>query len=123
MEANDDSLGLEPQKMPYGKVMGIVESRDQFQVISAALIRLDGVHDVEALEGPAGIEILEPVCERFYGDIESRMIHRYLEAVKNGEIVVAASVEPKIAEEVAETVKAGGASEIAHFGNWVVTNY
>ena len=86
-----------------------------------------GVREVEVLDRAVGIKVLDSeqdaVANCFLGDMEAEMVHRYLEAVKNGLIVFAAVVEPETADQAAETAKARGASEVVYFGNWVITNY
>ena len=57
------------------------------------------------------------------GDMEAEMVQRYLEAVEGGLIVFAAVVEPEAANHAATTAKGRGASEVVHFGDWVITNY
>ena len=126
MKTVNESATLEPEKTPYGKVIGIVENRDQLQAVSGALSKL-GVNDVEVLEGAAGIKLLDReqdgASHYFLGDMEAEMVQRYLDAVKNGLIVFAAVVEPETADQAATTAKGRGASEVVHFGNWVITNY
>ena len=51
------------------------------------------------------------------------MVQRYLTAVKSGQIVFAAKVESDSVEQAAASIKALGATEIVHFGDWVITNY
>lgn len=126
MKTEDGPFAVEPEKSPYGKVIGIVNNRDQLQAVSEALSKL-GVNEVEVLDGAVGIKLLDgkedAVSHCFLGDMESEMVQRYLEAVKGGLIVFAAVAEPEAADQAAETAKARGASEVVHFGNWVITNY
>ena len=126
MKTENELPDLKLEKSPFGKVIGIVESRDQLQAVTAALSAL-GVQDIEVLDGAAGIKNLnseqDAVANCFLGDMEADMVHRYLEAVKHGQIVFAAVVEPEVADEAAEAVKAQGATELAHFGTWMITNY
>ena len=126
MKTEDESAVVEPEKTPYGKVIGIVENRDQLQAVSEALSK-QGVQEFEVLAGAEGIKVLESeqdaVANCFLGDMEAEMVHRYLDAVKNGRIVFAAVVEPETANQVAETAKARGATEVVHFGTWMITNY
>ncbi len=126
MKTEDGSISVEPEKTAYGKVIGVVKTGDQLQAVTAALLKL-GVHEVEVLGGAAGTELLDgeqdAFANCFMGDMEAEMVHRYLEAVKNGLIVFAAVVEPETADEAAETAKSQGATEIVHFGHWVITNY
>ena len=126
MKTDVGSVAVEPEKSPYGKVIGIVQNREQLQAVSEALSKL-GVQDVDVLEGAAGIKLLDKeqdgVAQCYLGDMEAEMVQRYLDAVKNGLIVFAAVVEPEIANHAATTAKERGASEVVHFGNWVITNY
>lgn len=126
MKTDNDSAILEPEKTPYGKVIGIVGNHDQLQAVFEALSKL-GVNDVEVLEGAAGIKLLDKeqdvASQYFLGDMEAEMVQRYFDAVKTGLIVFAAVVEPPMADQAAATAKAQGASEVVHFGNWVITNY
>jgi len=126
METNVGSTELQPETTPYGKVMGIVESRDQLRKITEALSAL-GVREVEVLNGVTGLKLLEgeqdAVSQCFLGDMEAEMVERYLKAAKAGRLVFAAAVQPEAADQAAEAVKTLGASEVVHFGNWVITNY
>ena len=126
MTTLEEPIGIEPEKTPFGKVIGIVENRDQLRAVAEALSKL-GVPEVEVLDGATGIKLLDgeqdAFANCFMGDMEAEMVHRYLDAVKHGRIVFAAAVEPETADQAAETAKARGATEVVHFGNWVITNY
>ena len=93
MKTESGSTGLKPEKTPYGKVIGVVENRDQLQAVSEALSKL-GVQDVAVLDGAAGVQLLDreqdDAAHCFLGDMEEEMVHRYLDAVKQGAIVFAA---------------------------------
>ena len=126
MKTDNGTAILEPEKTPYGKVIGVVNNRDQLQSVSEALSKL-GVNDVEVLDGAVGVKILDgeqdAASQCFLGDMEAEMVQRYLDAVKSGLIVFAAVVEPETADQAAAAAKAQGASEVVHFGNWAITNY
>ena len=126
MTAVDESEIAPPQVTPFGKVIGIVANREMLQAVSEALIQL-GVPEVEVLNGALGVEILEDdkvaVANYFFGDMEAVMVQRYLTAVKNGQTVFAAKVESESVEQAAASIKALGATDIVHFGDWVITNY
>ena len=113
MRTDVGSVAVEPEKSPYGKVIGIVKSRDQLQAVTQALSKL-GVQDIEVLEGAAGIKLLDKeqagAAQYFLGDMEAEMVQRYLEAVKGGLIVFAAVVESETANHAATTAKERGAS-------------
>ena len=126
MSAVDESLGIAPKMTPFGKVIGIAANREMLQSVSDALIQL-GVPEVEVLNGSLGVETLEDekvaVSNYFFGDMEAVMVQRYLMAVKSGQIVFAAKIESNSVEQAAASLKALGATEIVHFGDWVITNY
>jgi precorrin-6B methylase 2 len=110
----------------YGKLVGIVKQQEQVQLISEALSLL-GVIKFEVLDGQAGMERLvnwrDTVTAYFFGDMEQEMVERYLDAVQNGLIVFAATVEHQTADQAGMTARELGATDVAHFGNAVVTNY
>ena len=126
MSAVDELLIAPPQMTPFGKVIGIVETREKLRAVSEALTQF-GVDEVEVLNGALGVKTLEDdkvaVSNFFFGDMEAVMVQRYLTAVKNGLIVFAAKVESEFVEQAAASIKTLGATEIVHFGDWVITNY
>ena len=126
MDTEKESVGVTLQKTPYGRLIGIVENPERFRAVSEGLKQL-GVRDIDRLDGASGVETLEDdkkaVSHFFFGDMEGEMVKRYLAAVKNGHSVFAAVVEPKSVEQAAAIVKALGATEIIHFGEWIITNY
>ena len=83
--------------------------------------------EIEVLDGAAGIRFLDgeqdAVSQCFLGDMEAKMVQRYIAAVNKGQIVFAAIVEPEQADQAAEIAKTHGALEVVYFGNWVITNY
>src|SRR6202035_5222639 len=99
MKTLDRSAGLKPEKAPYGKVIGVVENRDELLAVSEALSEL-GVQEVEGLDGAVGLKLLaseqDAVSQCSLGDMEAEMVQRYLDAVKKGLIVFAAVVEPEL---------------------------
>jgi precorrin-6B methylase 2 len=126
METEVGTVVVEPEKSPYGKVIGVVTNHDQLHEVTQALATL-GVQEIEVLEGAAGINVLNEEqgdpSQYFLGDMEVDVIQRYLEAVKGGQIVFAAVVDAESANHAAATASECGASDVVHFGNWVITNY
>lgn len=126
MDTAARTVGLSSEKTPYGKVIGVVTDRREFQAISEAFSKL-GLDQIETWEGARGVEEIEgwkeTVAHTFLGDVESEIVTRYLMAVNRGWIVFAVSVDPALARQVAEAAKAQGASEIVDFGTLVITNY
>jgi hypothetical protein len=125
MESVPGGAASNPDWSPQGKVIGIV-TRDQLQAVREKLAQL-GPHEFQVLEGPAGIEQIDnwtsAVSQTFLGDMESEMVHRFSHAIHNGQIVFAAVFETATADEAAIAAKSLGATEVVHFGAWVVTNF
>ena len=126
MNAAESTTISLPFSTPFGKVFGIVENQEMFQAVSAAWKTL-GVSDLENLNGPLGTAKLETekkdVIGCMFGDMELVTIQRYLTAVKDGQIVFAASVESNQVESAAEVAKSLGASDLVHFGSLVIRSY
>lgn len=126
METEIETAQVASESTLYGKVLGVIERRDQVQPLCAELSTL-GVREIEVLEGENGIKRMESsldaVSRFFFGDMESEMVQGYLDAVKNGMIVFVALVVPEMADQAAATAKGRGALNVVHFGNSVVTNY
>ncbi len=115
-----------PEKVPYGKVVGIVRDRDQLNVIFTALSTL-GSHETEVMGGSVGVSMLDKeeddVSRCFLGDTEKDLVHRYVNAARRGLLVFTVAVEPGEADQVARTAKSLGAMDVAYFGTWAITNY
>lgn len=127
MDTIHRSVSIKPEQSPYGKVIGVVENREQLQAIHEALKKV-GVEKFEVFEGAAGVKLLDSEetdvshgCS--WGEVEAKTVQRYLDAVKHGQIVFAATVASAVADNASEIAKARGASEIVHFGHWVITGY
>ena len=75
MTTDNGITSVESMKSPIGKVIGVVETRAQFQAVSEALAKL-GVQEVEVLEGANGINHLEDdqaaVAQCILGDMEAK---------------------------------------------------
>ena len=117
---------LAPESELYGKIIGVIQSRKQVETLCESLDAI-GIREVEILDGPTGVTQVAKwkgsVSQYFMGDIEDKMLRSYLNAVTNNLIVFAAVVESDNANDVAETAKTKGATEVTHFGHSVITNY
>jgi hypothetical protein len=126
MNNDNGTMKQDPERGLYGKLIGVVRYRSQLKPLCESLSTL-GISDVTILDGPSGTQKLEAwketVSQYFFGDMEGEMLGRYLDAVRNELIVFAAETEPEHADEAAEIATTHGASEVAHFGNSVITNY
>ena len=125
---NNDTATIKqkPDRALYGKVTGVVKYRYQLKSLCKSLAIL-GVREVEVLSGPSGMQRLETwketVSPYFFGDMEGKMLQRYLDAIADHHIVFAAVVVPEFAEKSARIANIQGAFEVMHFGNSAVTNY
>ena len=121
-----ETTELAPERDLYGKLVGVVQSREQLKTLCESLAVL-GIEVVEAFDDLTGIAQLEKwkesVSQYLFGDTEGKTLQRYLDAVKNENIVFTAVVKSSAANNAAETAKSHAATDVTHFGNAVVTNY
>ncbi len=126
MNNENETSGQEPHTGLYGKVVGAVRNSDQLESLVESFEKL-GVTEVEVLQGVSGTEQLEAWKESFsqyfFGDMELKMLQRYLDAIAADFIVFLAVVEFDQADATAETAKAHEAIDVVYFGNSAVTNY
>jgi precorrin-6B methylase 2 len=111
------------------RVTGFVETRAQLDALAKSLETV-GLRQIDVMAGEGGEAYLDhkehssvALVSFIFGDAETETLPRYLEAVKQGYFVFAASVERENAAVVAETAKAVGAKDVVHFGRWVNRNY
>ncbi len=116
----------QPERALYGRVLGILEDRDQLKSLSASITDVAPT-EVEVLDGSAGIARLEEwkdeTSQYFFGDMEGDMLQRYLDAAKGDLTVFSIVVDSDAASDVAQKCKANGAVQITHFGNSAITDY
>ena len=126
MKNDTETIRQKPDRMLYGKVIGVIKSRHQLKSLCDSLTLL-GIREVEVINGRNGTKRLETwkeaASQYFFGDMESEMLQRYLDAVADDLIVFAAVVVPILANKTAEVAKLKGAFDVVHLGNSVVTNY
>lgn len=126
MDTIHRSISAKPEQSPYGKLIGVVQNHDQLRVIHEALKKI-GLEKFEVFEGVPGVKLLDSeeadISHCSWGEVEAKTVQQYLDAVKNGQIVFAATVESATADKASEIAKARGATEIVHFGHLVITGY
>ena len=108
-------------RYPTGKVLGIVDTRADFDR-SVSALRDAGFDKIEALVGEEGVALLERVGTFFFSDMEERVINRHIEELKAGHVIVAITAAPQ--ERVADAVRVAsqnGARRLVHFGPLTVT--
>ena len=68
-------------KYPTGRVLGIVDTRADFDRLVAALQR-SGFDKIEAICGDEGVNLLERVGGFFFSDMEPRVLERHVNELK-----------------------------------------
>lgn len=106
--------------VPTGKVLGVVDTREQFDVLMGAL-RTAGFDKVEALCGEEGVSLLERVDNFFFSDMEDRVLKRHIEEMKAGHIIVAIQAPGDRVDEAVSVASQNGARRLVHFGQWQIT--
>jgi len=106
--------------VPTGKVLGIVDTRDEFDRLVRAL-NTAGFDKVEALCGEEGVSLLERVDSFFFSDMEDRVLARHIDELKAGHIIVTIQAPTDRVEEAANIASQNGARRLVHFGQWQIT--
>jgi hypothetical protein len=106
--------------VPTGKVLGIVDTREQFDVLADAL-GAAGFDKVEALCGGEGVALLERVENFFFSDMEGRVLNWHIDELKAGHIVIAIRAPNDRVDKAVETASQNGARRLVHFGQWRIT--
>ena len=107
---------------PTGKVLGIVDTRAEFEVLVRALAKA-GFDKVEALFGEDGISLLERVNNFFFSDMEERVLNRHIDELKAGHFIVSVQAPSERVDEVISVASQNGARRLVHFSPWRVTWY
>ncbi len=107
-------------RYPTGKLLGIVDSRAQFDELVPAL-RTAGFDKIEALVGAEGVALLERVGTFFFSDMEERVINRHIEELKAGHVIVAIDAPHGRVDEAVRVASQHGARQLVHFGPLTVT--
>jgi hypothetical protein len=104
---------------PSGKILGIVDSRAQFDDLATALSSAG--FTAEALCGEDGVQLLERIDQFFFSDLEDRVLRRHLEELKAGHIIIAIKAASERRDEAVRVATENGARGLVHFGHFVVT--
>jgi phosphoribosylaminoimidazole-succinocarboxamide synthase len=107
---------------PSGKVLGIVDTREQFDEVVAALKRA-GFDGITALHGEDGVQLLERVNNFFFTKLEEKVLQRHIQELKEGRFIIAVETTSSQVKEVANIAAEHGARRLIHFGflsiNWL----
>ncbi len=106
--------------VPTGKVLGIVDTREEFDALIRAL-KTAGFDKVEALFGEEGVSLLERVDTFFFSDMEDRVLARHIDELKAGHIIVTIQAQADRVDELLEDASQNGARRLVHFGQWQIT--
>jgi hypothetical protein len=106
--------------VPVGKVLGIVDTRAEFDDVVQAL-RSAGFDTITAISGEEGVQLLERVSTFFFSDLESRVLNRHIEELKAGHIVIGIETPSDRVEEAVSIAEQHGARRLVHFGLLAIT--
>jgi hypothetical protein len=106
--------------VPTGKVLGIVDTRGDFDALVQALTKA-GFDKVQALFGEEGVSLLERVDGFFFSDMEDRVLQRHIQELKAGRFIVAIGTAGDRVDEVVSVASQNGARRLVHFGPWRIT--
>jgi hypothetical protein len=126
METDGGNDSETPPSTPNGKIFGVLKDHHELEELTSSLAAV-GVHEIEIFEGNPGISRLrtweEQFSNYFLADRETGLLTEYREAVASNFIVFTAVVDSSQEIEAAATAKACGATQVACFGDSVVTSY
>ena len=106
--------------VPTGKVIGIVDTREEFDVLIRAL-KSAGFDKVEALCGEEGVSLLERVDTFFFSDMEDRVLKRHIEELQAGHIIVTIQTSADRVDEAVSVASQNGARRLVNFGQRTIT--
>ncbi|MCE9552590.1 MAG: hypothetical protein K8T91_04325 [Planctomycetes bacterium] len=104
---------------PTGKVLGIVDSRAEFDTLAQALTSAG--FKAEALCGEEGVALLERVDQFFFSDMEERVLLRHIEELKAGHIIIFIEATSDRRDEAVRVATQNGARRLVHFGHLAIT--
>jgi hypothetical protein len=106
--------------MPTGKVLGIVNTRAEFEAVAQAL-RSAGFNKITTLCGEEGVQLLERVGTFFFSDAEERVLNRHIDELKADHIVIGIETPSDRVDEAVGIATQHGARRLVHFGLMTVT--
>lgn len=106
--------------VPTGKVLGIVDTRDEFDGLIRALNNA-GFDKIEALSGEDGVSLLERADNFFFSDMEDRVLKRHIDELKAGHLIITIQAKADRIDEVVRVASQNGARRLVHFGQWQIT--
>jgi len=113
----DEGQTLPP---PRGKVLGVVDTREQLDRFVAALERA-GFEKITAVQGEEGVSLLERFEGFFFSDAEQPVLERHILELKAGHFIIAIPTDSNQAADAAQIASEQGARFLVHFGALTVT--
>jgi hypothetical protein len=107
---------------PDGQVIGFVDTKDQFDVVTQALKAAGYAEaNVTALQGEDGVDMVERLQETFnFGDGEDAFIESSLKELEAGHYAISIKAEDRTdALRAAALLEPLGAHSFSYFGTWV----
>jgi hypothetical protein len=107
----------EGQKLPppTGKVLGVVDTREQLDEVVAAL-KGAGFDQISAIHGEDGVSLLERLDGFFFSDADEPVLQCHIKELKAGHYSFAAKTLGGNADELADIASNHGARFLVHFG-------
>ena len=105
---------------PTGKLLGVVESRANLDVLGASL-KDAGFAKTEYLLGEEGVALLERVGGFFFSDMEDRVLARHIEELKAGHIIVAIDAPSDRVDVATQIASENGARRLVYFGPMAIS--
>jgi endo-alpha-1,4-polygalactosaminidase (GH114 family) len=91
---------------PTGKVIGVVDSRAEFDRLAQALTS-------------AGF--LDRIDQFFFSDMEERVLSRHIEELKAGHFIILIEAASDRRDEAVRVATQNGARRLVHFGHLAIT--
>lgn len=105
---------------PYGKVIGVVDTQDQFDRTVTALQNA-GFENIKAVQGEEGVHLFERFDHFLFGEAEEPVLQSHIAEMKAGHFVIVIKTPSDQAEEAARIASENGARFLFHFGMAAVT--
>jgi hypothetical protein len=106
--------------VPTGKVLGIVDTRAEFDNVVRAL-KSAGFDKITAICGEDGVQLLERISTFFFSDLEERVLKRHIEELKAGNIVIGIETSNDRVDEAVRVATEHDVRRIVHFGLMTLT--
>lgn len=105
---------------PTGKVLGVVDTPEQFKAVVGALEEA-GFSEIVEYHGDEGLNLLERVHGFAFGESEEKTMQRNIRELREGHTILSIVTDSNRAAEAAEIAAAHGARFLVHFGFVAVT--